>query len=185
VWYFQEREKMCADHSSLVLGFLVFSRACSEAVSGTWEGGICVWRAGIYPTRGAVRRYLTEVETGEKNRVVSAAARGAVAPSCGVCAVDHGVCGVCGCGPLAVTQCAQRAPPAAMSAVRSKRLEHYGTRGWVGDERTNELLCALSTWTRPRSSLAPRATGLDNTKYGRIFNIILIRIIRNTWSSQV
>ena len=27
--------------------------------------------------------------------------------------------------------------------------------------------------------------GLDNTKYGRIFNIILIRIIRNTWSSQV
>ena len=28
-------------------------------------------------------------------------------------------------------------------------------------------------------------SGLDNTKYGRIFNIILIRIIRNTWSSQV
>ena len=27
--------------------------------------------------------------------------------------------------------------------------------------------------------------GLDNTKYGRIFDIILIRIIRNTWSSQV
>jgi hypothetical protein len=29
------------------------------------------------------------------------------------------------------------------------------------------------------------SAGLDNTKYGRIFNIILIRIIRNTWSSQV
>jgi len=31
----------------------------------------------------------------------------------------------------------------------------------------------------------PAEPGLDNTKYGRIFNIILIRIIRNTWSSQV
>ena len=82
-------------------------------------------------------------------------ARGAVAPSA-VCVLWTTVGGVCGCSPLAVTQCAQRAPPAA-GYVRSKRLEHYGTRGWVGDERTNELLCALSTWTRPRSSLAPRA----------------------------
>jgi len=36
--------------------------------------------------------------------------------------------------------------------------------------------------SRPRALHNP---GLDNTKYGRIFNIILIRIIRNTWSSQV
>jgi hypothetical protein len=155
VWYFQEREKMCADHSSLVLGFLVFSRACSEAVSGTWEGGICVWRAGIYPTRGAVRRYLTEVETGEKNRVVSAAARARGRGSlCGVCAVDHGRWSV---RMQPARRHAVRSARAARGYVRSKRLEHYGTRGWVGDERTNELLCALSTWTRPRSSLAPRA----------------------------
>ena len=36
-----------------------------------------------------------------------------------------------------------------------------------------------------RRSRQQARAGLDNTKYGRMFNIILIRIIRNTWSSQV
>ena len=50
---------------------------------------------------------------------------------------------------------------------------------WEGSKRDEPSL-KFREWR----NLENRA-GLDNTKYGRIFNIILIRIIRNTWSSQV
>ena len=56
--------------------------------------------------------------------------------------------------------------------------------GW-GVGRVTWVVCGLVWGIGLRRLGCGCGPGLDNTKYGRIFNIILIRIIRKTWSSQV
>lgn len=158
MWYFQEREKMCADQQSAVarfFGILNFrARVQRRSPERGKVGYVC--GAGIYPTRGAVpHRWRQE------RRIVSCPPRraGPWLPLRCVC-----------CGPRSV-ECADAARSPSRSALSARRprlcpLQEVGTL-WntgMGGGRTNErtFVCALNM--DPTSLLASSSRLLARLK---------------------
>ena len=157
MWYFQEREKMCADQQSAVARFFGILNFRARVQRRSPERGIC-GGAREYIQRGV--RYLTGGDRREEScRVRRGARAGPWLPLRCVC-----------CGPRSV-ECADAARSPSRSALSARRprlcpLQEVGTL-WntgMGGGRTNErtFVCALNM--DPTSLLASSSRLLARLK---------------------